>query len=485
MKKIILITVLVMGLFLRVYRTPDFLGFWYDQGRDAKVVWDLWQNQKFFLIGPTTGIEGIFLGPFYYYLLTPFYVLGNGDPVIPAIGLSIMCMVGVYLMYKIGSEFFSVSTGILAAFIYSLSFQFMSYNRWLSNPTPLVLFSTLLIFLLFKILNPKTKSVVWVISGIVLGLCLQLEAASATFFIPSILVLFFIYRKSSRLSLPKIFNFLLGLGLTLLPQILFDFRHDHILLLGFKNFLINTQSFKPEVTGSFLERIQSYWNYFTNKLFTSTLMAFSGTVVMWLSILLFKLNINKPKLSILLLWWVTPLILLLFYHGNNGYVWDYYFTGVYPAFILTISYMLILLWNYSQKGKLIVAFLLLAFTIQNSIAHRHFFSAALPAYISLSPMIQAVDWVFEDSVGHKFNTDIYVPPIISHSYDYLFLWRGNKIHHRLPEASLQPRLYTIIEPDGEHPQLRGLWVLRQNGFSAIDLEKTFGPLIAQRRLRTK
>src|SRR3990167_8398219 len=73
--------ILLSAFFLRVYRVNEILGFYYDQGRDALVIWDLWHNGKFFLIGPTTGIAGIFRGPFYYYLIAPLYLIGRGDPV--------------------------------------------------------------------------------------------------------------------------------------------------------------------------------------------------------------------------------------------------------------------------------------------------------------------------------------------------------------------------------------------------------------------
>ena len=60
---------------LRIYRINDLLAFHFDQGRDALVIWDLWHNGKPFLIGPVTGLTGIFLGPFYYYLISPFYLI--------------------------------------------------------------------------------------------------------------------------------------------------------------------------------------------------------------------------------------------------------------------------------------------------------------------------------------------------------------------------------------------------------------------------
>src|SRR3990167_10509215 len=118
---------------LRTYRTADFLGFWYDQGRDALVIWDLWHKGKFFLIGPTTGIEGIFLGPFYYYLIAPFYLLGRGDPVFPAVGLGLITTAAVFLIYRVTADYFNPKTGLLAAFLYGLSYHTVSYHRWLSN----------------------------------------------------------------------------------------------------------------------------------------------------------------------------------------------------------------------------------------------------------------------------------------------------------------------------------------------------------------
>ena len=77
----------IVALFVRIYRTEALLRFYFDQGRDALVIWRLLHEGKFFLIGPVTGLDGIFLGPFYYYLIAPLYLLGGGSPVAPAVFL--------------------------------------------------------------------------------------------------------------------------------------------------------------------------------------------------------------------------------------------------------------------------------------------------------------------------------------------------------------------------------------------------------------
>src|SRR3990167_5828977 len=133
---ILVFTLLFLAFLIRVYRIDSFLGFYFDQGRDAKVIWDFWHNSKMFLIGPTTGIAGIFRGPFYYYLIAPFYLLGGGNPIWPSIFLSFTTVLANLLIYYLGFKFHSRIAGLLAAAIASFSFNITIASRWLSNPTP-------------------------------------------------------------------------------------------------------------------------------------------------------------------------------------------------------------------------------------------------------------------------------------------------------------------------------------------------------------
>lgn len=100
---LILLT-LLLAFFLRIYRVWDLLDFHYDQGRGAMVIWNLWHNGKFFLIGPVTGLPGIFLGPFYYYLIAIPYLIGGGNPVYPSIFLSSLVTLGLFFLYKAGEK---------------------------------------------------------------------------------------------------------------------------------------------------------------------------------------------------------------------------------------------------------------------------------------------------------------------------------------------------------------------------------------------
>jgi len=453
----IIFLTLLAAFFLRVYRVSDFLGFWFDQGRDALVIWDLLHQSKFFLIGPVTGIEGIFLGPFYYYFLAPAYVLGRGHPAAAAVFLALVNVLAIYLVYLFGRKYFSKATGIFAAILISFSTRFMQDHRWLSNPTPLPLFA---IIALHSLMQGW-----WWLLGLSVGLSLQLEAASAIFFIPALLII--LWGRFNK----KMLVGLLFFGFTLLPQIIFNFRHQNILFNAFKTFLVSERSFQPQPVSFLSTRLKFYYDTFAPKYFRTPQTALIFSVLTFGLLILVWRKLPRKPLGTLLVWWLTPVVLLLFYHGNKGYVWDYYFTGVFPAFTLLISAIWI------KFNKLAAAIFLTIFLYQNVSASLGFLNQAQPAYIALTPQMQAVDWIYAQAAGRPFNTDAYVPPVIPYAYDYLFLWRGNV------ETKLVPDLYTIQEPDPGHPKLLNAWLARQDSYSKIDKTIIFGPLTVQHRIR--
>ena len=159
---LILAVILLAALFLRVYRIDTLLGFYYDQGRDALVIWDLLNKGKFFLIGPVTGIEGIFRGPLYYYLIAPFYLLGKGSPVWPSVFLALTTVVSLWLIYHLGLKIQGKATGITAVLLGGFSYRLVMASRWLSNPTPMFLLSMILVWMMFlvmmKTLNMRPAS---------------------------------------------------------------------------------------------------------------------------------------------------------------------------------------------------------------------------------------------------------------------------------------------------------------------------------------
>ena len=110
-----LFLLLIVAFILRVWDINELLGFYYDQGRDALVIARLLQGDVV-LIGPTTGLTGIFLGPFYYYFMAPGYFIGGGNPVIASYWQSFFIILGYLLIFILLRLYFSIRAGIIAVF---------------------------------------------------------------------------------------------------------------------------------------------------------------------------------------------------------------------------------------------------------------------------------------------------------------------------------------------------------------------------------
>lgn len=477
--------ILFLAFVARSYRVTEFLGFWFDQGRDALVISNLLHNGKFFLIGPTTGVEGIFLGPFYYYLMAPFYALGRGNPIYPAIFFALLSTAAIYLMYRLARRYVGHWAGIIAAVLYAFSFQFIGYNRWLANPAPLPFFAVAALWGVTSLVYSDRRWWLWPLLGLALGLSLQLEAASATFFLPVVITLLVVYRKKLVVNSQKIIFLISSFGATLLPQLLFDFRNQHILLNSFYKFLVSEKSFQPAVIAFFSQRLRFYYEVFTNKFVLHSQTALPFVVLTLLMLVVVWRKLPQPFTKILLFWWATPVVILLFYHGNYGQVWDYYFTGIYPALCILIGSIYALFFiNQKNALKWLPVVLVAVILGQNlQIDFDYFYRKPIAPYIGLSSEIAAVDWVYQDAGNTPFNTDAYVPPVIPYAYEYMFQWRGLTKFGRLPNVELVKRLYTLREPDPGHQVLLDKWLVRQAGIGSIEQTQVFGPITVERRVR--
>jgi hypothetical protein len=116
---------------------------------------------------------------------------------------------------------------------------------------------------------------------------------------------------------------------------------------------------------------------------------------------------------------------------------------------------------------------------------RNYLSAGTdgPTDVVLGASLKAVDWVYENVGNTPFNVDVYVPPVIPHSYDYLFLWQGAVKYHKQPDTAHQPVLYTLYEQDPPHPERLDAWLKRQSGIAKPQESARFGGITVERRIR--
>lgn len=496
---LVLLIVLLGAFFIRVYRTQDLLGFYFDQGRDALVIWKFWHHGKFFLIGPVTGLAGIFLGPFYYYLIAPFYLIGQGNPVYPAVFLAFLSTLSILITYYLGWQMQDRITGLIASIIVGFSYYLVLAGRWLSNPTPILLTSVLLFLSFWKLIEGKTKrkNLWWLVIALLAGLSLHFEAASAIFYVPTILVfgLYSFYKRLLPNSRVLLFCFLLFFA-TLLPQILFNFRHENILFNNIKRVIFEEKSFNAPLDSFNLKRKKDFFGgVVSSKIFPGNV---SSSSIFYFASLFGILSLIKKAyktIFLFLIFFILPLLGYIFFQGNNGNIYDYYLTGYYIPMILLFSLGLGFLWR-NTFGKVIILVFLVQFLNLNIKLVKNFLSAGFdgPTHITLGNQLQAVNWVFDDANDkEEFNLDVYVPPVIPYAYDYLFLWQGTLRHTQgkcskdlcgLIDNKQMPIIYVLYEADPPHPERLSEWLSRYENITEVEKEVRFGGISVQRRIRT-
>ena len=150
----LLIVILIISAFMRLYRIRDYIVFLGDEGRDVIVVRNILHGDLT-LLGPTASVGGFYLGPIYYYMMAPFLWLAGYDPAGPAYLIAILGIATVYMVYRFGKRFFHPIVGLSAAFLYSISPLTVRYSRASWNPNPLPFFTILGMYFLAVGLEKK------------------------------------------------------------------------------------------------------------------------------------------------------------------------------------------------------------------------------------------------------------------------------------------------------------------------------------------
>lgn len=179
---ILLAAVLSIGAFLRLYRISEYMTFLGDEGRDVIVVRRFLVDFDLMLVGPGTSIGNMYLGPLYYYMMSPFLLLFNFSPVGPAFMIALLGIITIFFVWYIIREWFpstpfgrsgqvhasqgetlkspkinkvspyrTINVGALVgALLYAIAPTIITYSRSSWNPNIMPFFSLLAIYSVWK-----------------------------------------------------------------------------------------------------------------------------------------------------------------------------------------------------------------------------------------------------------------------------------------------------------------------------------------------
>lgn len=367
---LLIIIILLLAAFLRLYRISSYMEFLGDEGRDVLVAKDILSG-KFTLLGPRSSAGDFFMGPFYYYLITPFLLLWNYDPVGPAIMVALFGVATVFLIYIVGKKFFGTIAGLFAAALYSVSPLVLAHSHSSWNPNILPFFSLLVVYTTFIAVTAQKSWKYFLIIGILLGISLQLHYL-ALFLAILIAAYIFITQKNKKDSISlltkKYLAIIAGTIISLSPFFLFELRHDFLNTRGILAFLFGNNVSYSTNTSFLAINAQVFFRLFARLVFdfpsigkavnfTTLQLSVWGAVAMIFSVasVIILFLYSKRFVSLLLgLWLFLSVFLFGFYKKE---IYDYLFTFIFPLPFLLIGNLFSFIFHFSKRRRIVFIFL--------------------------------------------------------------------------------------------------------------------------------
>lgn len=367
---ILLLSILLIGAFLRLYKIDQYMTFLGDEGRDVIIVRRLLTEGHPPLIGPGTSIGNMYLGPAYYYMMAIPLLLANFNPVGPAIFIALLGLVTIWFVWFVVNEWFpsnKINWGALvAAFLYAISPVVIIYSRSSWNPNIMPFFSLLTIYSIWKVWIKKEYK--WIIvTGISFACVLQSHYLGLLLAPTILLVWFFESLKSGKKKRFLIFSSI-GLFLFLLlmsPLAFFDLRHNFINYNAIKLFFTNREGTISILPWKAIPGIWPMLNLISTDLVAAKTLSLGIVSALIIGIyfvfkyLLHKEKYNQEKVSTLLvltLWLGFALLGLSLY---KQHIYDHYFGFIFTAPFIIIAAVIQHLTKFKKLGiVLIIIFVL-------------------------------------------------------------------------------------------------------------------------------
>jgi len=363
----LLVVILAVASFLRLYNleaTQHFLG---DQGRDSLIVAKIFKEFDPVFIGPVTSIGNMYLGPLYYYFMMPWLWLSYPSPMGPIIAIAVLGILTVWFVYKLGLELVGEKAALIAAAAYSFSSTVVNLSRFSWNPNPAPLFGLFTVYSLTKVWRGEAKHWVWL--GVWISVLSQLHymhllAAAAVGLVWLKMYFSKCRRKERHQQIKYTLWAVLIMTVSLLPLILFDIKHHGQNLHAFSDLVLgggsiyhagskNTWQYIWQVVTELHGRTMGImFELFIGKLrWLNTILIFVFAWGIWQ----WRKQIGEQKnlltgLGMLLVMVGVGIVGTSFY-GHS--VFDHYISYLFPIVFLIYGLVIMGLWRWSIWGKLI------------------------------------------------------------------------------------------------------------------------------------
>ena len=228
----ILMIIVAVGIFFRVYNFHDWMSFNADGVRDAIAVSHAVEEGvgELPLLGPRAGGTQLHLGPiFYYFQYISGTIFQSTSPVVYAFPNLIFSILAIPLFFLLLRKYFTVRYSLVLTAMLATCFMAIEYSRfaWNPNSTPFFVILFLLSLLRAYDLDEKNDWRKWAwlaVSGGSLAIASQLHF-SAFLGLPAVLVMFAAinWKKTKKLGWKAVLAFFATIVIIYIPVFVFEF----------------------------------------------------------------------------------------------------------------------------------------------------------------------------------------------------------------------------------------------------------------------
>jgi len=420
--------IIILGLLLRLtFLLPDRFIFFLDAARDFILVDQIVTDHRIFLIGGRSGVQGLFHGPLWLYMLVPIAHITQGNPYLMGIlTMVVYVCVSVVSSYVIAKHFYGWVVAVLFALMLVTAQSIVTFSLTMTNAhmAPVVFIGFLFAGVSFIRGNEKSL----LVQALCVGLMVHFESAFAVFLPLLIALQFLLAKKIARWK--TLFMSCVVFTLSISSYIVFELRHSFLMTNTVLNIISGKIQPSPDsqhlqnIGVLISDRLSGFFYYFMRPFAWEHIILNIFSIGALLLGTLFVLRgrshdssdrNNKELIWIFSIPWIYYTVFLLY----KQILWAHY------SFALTTSASLlaaILIGRLFFLGKIqktlaititIVAFLSIGIAIMQT-----FDLLKKPPSKDYLSQRDAAEYVLTDSKG-EVNYFVYDPGQLTYKMDYL------------------------------------------------------------------
>ncbi|MBI4058121.1 hypothetical protein HY405_02325 [Candidatus Microgenomates bacterium] len=431
----IFLLIFVFAAFVRFFRISEMAPFDFDQEYASTFAYRvLHDNLLTQLIGQELSVQGLFIGPLYFWALVPFFALSGLHPIGGFVASALLGLAIITAYYFVGWIIFGKTAGIIAALVRSVLFTELTHD-WSMVPS---YGSELLVLITWFCFYKYWKGDMRFLPLLALsfGLYTSIHPILFPFYLVFVLIVL------AKRSFPSLKTLVISLELfiiPILPLLLFEFFHNFLEVKRLISFFGGTStSFDQEKFTSFIQfniseisRIMSL-DFIPQSLFILLLL------VALLVLVIKKVGFWKERFHLFL--FITYLVFLLYYSVFPGHVPEYYFLALSTLALLYMSALIGLIFKNHALRVIGLAILFNIAYAQGNLIIKHSNNPSLTTLSHKDTIVKAI--LSRQPEDQEFFVSYISLPGWNFGFAYLFKQYG----HEPQTREVKQPIYTIVIP---------------------------------------